>query len=88
MDTLRIGWEQLRTNLKRAQNEIENQILARDSRGMSEKQIDEFRRCFNHFDRQRTRRLEPLDFRACLVSLGYNIPKTPQVSVHHFVRTV
>ncbi|THD25163.1 Alpha actinin sarcomeric [Fasciola hepatica] len=78
MDTLRVGWEQLRTNLKRAQNEIENQILARDSRGVSEKQIDECRRCFNHFDRQRTRRLEPLDFRACLVSLGYNIPKTPQ----------
>ncbi|TGZ68819.1 hypothetical protein CRM22_004078 [Opisthorchis felineus] len=78
MDTLRIGWEQLRTNLKRAQNEIENQILARDSRGVSEKQIDECRRCFNHFDRQRTRRLEPLDFRACLLSLGYNIPNNAQ----------
>ncbi|CAH8668404.1 unnamed protein product, partial [Dicrocoelium dendriticum] len=78
MGTLRVGWEQLRTNLKRAQNEIENQILTRDSRGVSEKQIEECRRCFNHFDRQRTRRLEPLDFRACLLSLGYNIPNTKQ----------
>ncbi|KAF7233347.1 hypothetical protein EG68_04397 [Paragonimus skrjabini miyazakii] len=78
IDTLRVGWEQLRTNLKRAQNEIENQMLARDSRGVSEKQIEECRRCFNHFDRQRTRRLEPLDFRACLLSLGYNIPNNAQ----------
>ncbi|CAL8092294.1 unnamed protein product [Calicophoron daubneyi] len=78
MDTLRVGWEQLKTNVKRAENEVENQILARDSRGVSEKQIDECRRCFNHFDRQRTRRLEPLDFRACLLSLGYNIPNNPR----------
>ncbi|VEL31180.1 unnamed protein product [Protopolystoma xenopodis] len=81
MDALRIGWEQLLTNIKRAQNETENQILTRDAKGISESQIEECRRCFNHFDKQRLRRLEPLDFRACLVSLGYNIPNNPQAEL-------
>jgi len=35
--------------------------------------MDEFRKSFNHFDKGRTRRLEPKEFKACLVSLGYNI---------------
>ena len=33
----------------------------------------EFRKCFNHFDKSKTRRLDPIEFKACLVSLGYNI---------------
>jgi hypothetical protein len=28
---------------------------------------------FNHFDKNRTRRLDPKEFRSCLISLGYNI---------------
>lgn len=81
METLRVGWEQLKTNLKRGENEIENSIAANDYRGVTEQQIEECRRCFNHFDRQRTRRLDPLDFRACLVSLGFTIPNTSQVGL-------
>ncbi|CAH8480705.1 unnamed protein product [Heterobilharzia americana] len=78
METLRVGWEQLKTNVKRGQNEVENRIIANEYRGVTEQQIDECRRCFNHFDRHRTRRLDPLDFRACLVSLGFTIPNTSQ----------
>ncbi|WAR18760.1 ACTN4-like protein [Mya arenaria] len=51
----------------------ETQILTRDSKGISEDQMNEFRLSFNHFDKNRTRRLEPKEFKACLVSLGYNI---------------
>ena len=50
-----------------------DQILTRDSKGISNEQMDEFRKSFYHFDRNRTRRLEPKEFKACLVSLGYNI---------------
>lgn len=73
METLRVGWEQLLTAIARNINEIENQILTRDSKGISEDQMNEFRLSFNHFDKNRTRRLEPKEFKACLVSLGYNI---------------
>ena len=48
-------------------------ILTRDSKGINEEQMNEFRMSFNHFDKTRTRRLEPKEFRSCLISLGYNI---------------
>merc|ERR1712226_1811873 len=73
METLRVGWEQLLTAVARNINEVENQILTRDSKGISEDQMNEFRLSFNHFDKNHTRRLEPKEFKACLVSLGYNI---------------
>lgn len=32
METLRVGWEQLLTSINRNINEVENQILTRDSK--------------------------------------------------------
>ena len=49
--TIRVGWEQLLTAIRRNINEIENQILTRDSKGITEEQLNEFRASFNHFDR-------------------------------------
>lgn len=57
------------------------QILTRDSKGITNEQMDEFRKSFFHFDKNRTRRLEPKEFKACLVSLGYNIKDNRQVRV-------
>ena len=37
--------------INRASNETENQILIRDSKGLSEDQLKEYRSSFNHFDR-------------------------------------
>jgi len=73
METLRVGQEQLLTSIHRNINEVENQILTRDSKGITQEQLNEFRMSFNHFDRNRTGRLNPDEFRSCLVSLGYNI---------------
>jgi actinin alpha len=78
METLRVGWEQLLTSVARAINEVENQILTRDSKGITNEQMDEFRKSFFHFDKTRSRRLEPKEFKACLVSLGYNIKDNRQ----------
>lgn len=73
METLRVGWEQLLTSIHRNINEVENQILTRDSKGITQDQLNEFRMSFNHFDKNRTGRLGPEEFKSCLVSLGYNI---------------
>lgn len=48
---IRVGWEQLLTTIARTINEIENQILTRDAKGISQEQLNEFRASFNHFDR-------------------------------------
>lgn len=54
METLRVGWEQLLTSINRTINEVENQILTRDSKGITQEQLTEFRASFNHFDKNRT----------------------------------
>merc|ERR1712032_1225713 len=51
METLRVGWEQLVTSVNKTINEVENQILTRDSKGITEEQLNEFRASFNHFDK-------------------------------------
>ncbi|VDQ00208.1 unnamed protein product [Trichobilharzia regenti] len=72
MPTLRVAWEQLFTLLHYSVNEIDNQILTRDSKGLTAEQMNDLRTCFKHFDKNNTGRLEPNEFKACLVSLGYN----------------
>uniref|UniRef100_A0AAR2LPB6 Actinin alpha 3b n=1 Tax=Pygocentrus nattereri TaxID=42514 RepID=A0AAR2LPB6_PYGNA len=72
MEHIRVGWEQLLTTMARTINEVENQILTRDAKGISQEQLNEFRASFNHFDR-RNGRMDPDDFRACLISMGYDL---------------
>ncbi|GMT10757.1 hypothetical protein PFISCL1PPCAC_2054 [Pristionchus fissidentatus] len=72
MESLRVGWESLMTSINRTINECENQILTRDSKGMSEEQVNELRSSFNHFDKDRAG-LDGEQLRACLISVGYTI---------------
>lgn len=53
MESLRVGWETLLTSINKTINEFENQVLLRDSKGISEEQIAEFRASFSHFDKER-----------------------------------
>uniref|UniRef100_A0A674IT88 Actinin alpha 1 n=1 Tax=Terrapene triunguis TaxID=2587831 RepID=A0A674IT88_9SAUR len=73
MEHIRVGWEQLLTTIARTINEVENQILTRDAKGISQEQMNEFRASFNHFDRKKTGMMDSEDFRACLISMGYNM---------------
>lgn len=50
-----MGWEQLLTTIARTINEVENQILTRDAKGISQEQLYEYRASFNHFDKVRAR---------------------------------
>uniref|UniRef100_A0A3P8YY03 Actinin, alpha 1 n=1 Tax=Esox lucius TaxID=8010 RepID=A0A3P8YY03_ESOLU len=75
---IRVGWEQLLTTIARTINEIENQILTRDAKGISQDQMNEFRASFNHFDRDHSGTLGAEEFKACLISLGYDIANDAQ----------
>ncbi|KOB76868.1 Alpha actinin, partial [Operophtera brumata] len=68
----------LLTSINRTINEVENQILTRDSKGITQEQLTEFRASFNHFDKNRTGRLAPEELKSCLVSVGYSIGKDRQ----------
>uniref|UniRef100_A0A3B3R956 Alpha-actinin-1 n=1 Tax=Paramormyrops kingsleyae TaxID=1676925 RepID=A0A3B3R956_9TELE len=78
MEHVRVGWEQLLTTIARTINEIENQILTRDAKGISQEQMNEFRASFNHFDRDHSGTLGAEEFKACLISLGYDIANDAQ----------
>ncbi|XP_039594927.1 alpha-actinin-2 [Polypterus senegalus] len=73
MEHIRVGWELLLTTIARTMNEIETQILTRDAKGISQEQMNEFRASFNHFDRKKKGGMETDDFRACLISMGYDL---------------
>lgn len=51
MEALRASWGQMVSAINRALNETENQILIRDSKGLSQEQITEYRKSFNYFDK-------------------------------------
>ena len=57
--------------------ELDNQILTRDSKGITEEQMKEYRESFNHFEKDGSKELDRLEFRACLIVLGYNIDQMP-----------
>ena len=67
-------------------NEVENQILTRDSKGITQEQLNEFRASFNHFDKSRTGRLAPDEFKNCLISLGYSVGQDKQVNYNNVNR--
>uniref|UniRef100_A0A670Z8B7 Actinin alpha 4 n=1 Tax=Pseudonaja textilis TaxID=8673 RepID=A0A670Z8B7_PSETE len=78
MEHIRVGWEQLLTTIARTINEVENQILTRDAKGISQEQMQEFRASFNHFDKDHGGSLGPEEFKACLISLGYDVENDRQ----------
>ncbi|XP_078462228.1 alpha-actinin-1-like isoform X4 [Lampetra planeri] len=78
MEHIRVGWEQLLTTIARTINEVENQILTRDAKGISQEQLNEFRASFTHFDRCQEGALGFEDFKACLISLGYDLVEDEQ----------
>uniref|UniRef100_A0A665VBK2 Actinin, alpha 2b n=1 Tax=Echeneis naucrates TaxID=173247 RepID=A0A665VBK2_ECHNA len=73
MEHIRVGWELLLTTIARTINEIETQILTRDAKGISQQQMNEFRSSFTHFDRKKNGAMDTDDFRACLISMGYDL---------------
>ncbi|CAF1180208.1 unnamed protein product [Adineta ricciae] len=81
MEVIRVAWEQLNTQLTRQIAEIKNQIYTLEKKGISEEQMNEFRAAFAHFDKGRCRRLDPKEFRACLIACGYNIREDRQGDV-------
>ncbi|XP_071981016.1 alpha-actinin-4 isoform X3 [Engystomops pustulosus] len=78
MEHIRVGWEHLLTTVARTINEVENQMLTRDAKGISQEQMHEYRASFNHFDKDHTGALGPEEFKACLISLGYDVENDKQ----------
>lgn len=73
MEHMRTEWDHLRTTCSRTINELENQILLRDALSLTEEQIKEYRVSFDHFDHDKSGKLDYVEFRGCLLSLGHEV---------------
>ncbi|XP_063713105.1 spectrin alpha chain-like isoform X2 [Symsagittifera roscoffensis] len=67
-------WDQLEQLCQRMQQNLEQQIQAKETSGVSETQLRDFSLMFRHHDKERTGRLNHADFKKCLRSLGYDLP--------------
>ncbi|XP_034523569.1 spectrin alpha chain, erythrocytic 1 [Ailuropoda melanoleuca] len=67
-------WDQLHELGIRMQHNLEQQIQAKDTIGVSEETLKEFSTTYKHFDENLTGRLSHKDFRSCLRGLNYYLP--------------
>ncbi|XP_019677904.3 spectrin alpha chain, erythrocytic 1 isoform X2 [Felis catus] len=67
-------WDQLHQLGTRMQHNLEQQIQAKDTIGVSEETLKEFSTTYKHFDENLTGRLSHRDFRSCLRGLNYYLP--------------
>ncbi|XP_048586984.1 spectrin alpha chain, non-erythrocytic 1 isoform X2 [Nematostella vectensis] len=67
-------WDQLDQLAMRMKHNLEQQIQARKTTGVSEETLKEFTIMFKHFDKDKTGYLDHQEFKSCLRSLGYDLP--------------
>uniref|UniRef100_A0A6Q2Z533 Spectrin alpha chain, non-erythrocytic 1 n=1 Tax=Esox lucius TaxID=8010 RepID=A0A6Q2Z533_ESOLU len=67
-------WDQLDQLGMRMQHNLEQQIQARNTTGVTEDALKEFSMMFKHFDKEKSGRLNHQEFKSCLRSLGYDLP--------------
>jgi spectrin alpha len=67
-------WDQLEQLGMRMQHNLEQQIQAKDTTGVSEEQLKEFNDTFRYFDKDGTGKLDHQELKSCLRSLGYSLP--------------
>ncbi|CAH3114647.1 unnamed protein product [Porites lobata] len=66
-------WDQLDQLAMRMKHNLEQQIQARNTTGVSEETLKEFTIMFKHFDKDKTGYLDHQEFKSCLRSLGYDL---------------
>ncbi|KAM7054281.1 spectrin alpha chain, erythrocytic 1 isoform 1-T1 [Molossus nigricans] len=85
-------WDQLYQLGMRMQHHLEQQIQAKDTKGVSEETLKEFDTTYKHFDEHLTGRLSHKDFRSCLRGLNYYLPMVeegePEPTFERFLNAV
>jgi Ca2+-binding EF-hand superfamily protein len=78
IEALRGLYNALKNRVSSQKNEFNNQILSRDATNITEDQMRDYEASFKHFDKNNNGRLDRLEFRGVLLSLGFPIPQIPQ----------
>eukprot|EP00045_Choanoeca_perplexa_P009106 m.85930 g.85930 ORF g.85930 m.85930 type:complete len:878 (+) comp14752_c0_seq1:81-2714(+) len=78
IESLRGKFNALKGRINNQVNHLENQILSRDATNLTDEQLKEYKDSFAHFDKNKNGRLDRLEFRGVLLSLGFPIPQVPE----------
>jgi Ca2+-binding EF-hand superfamily protein len=73
IETLNLTYDKLIDLAAKQQALIEREIINRSGSGVTPEQLTEFRETFQHFDKDKSGRLDKLEFKACLSALGQNV---------------
>ncbi|EDQ88477.1 uncharacterized protein MONBRDRAFT_32785 [Monosiga brevicollis MX1] len=73
IESVRGHFNALKNRIVAQVNEFNNQILSRDATNITDEQMAEFRQSFEHFDKDKSGRLERREFHGVLLSLGHPV---------------
>jgi Ca2+-binding EF-hand superfamily protein len=73
IEALKSQWDSLNILTNKKQQVLEKEILAQSGSGLSAEQLQEFKECFKHFDKDADNLLDRLELGACLKSLGEEV---------------
>jgi Ca2+-binding EF-hand superfamily protein len=73
IEGLKSQWDSLNILSNKKQQVLEKEILAQSGSGLSAEQLQEFKECFKHFDKDADNLLDRLELGACLKSLGEEV---------------
>lgn len=65
--------DQLKNLTKKRIEAIEQQVQAEKAANVSDEQVEEFRKTFDHFDKDKSGTLNKIEFKACLASLDEDV---------------
>jgi len=73
IEGIKSQWDSLNVLSKKKQQVLEKELLAKSGSGLTAEQLQEFRECFKHFDKDADSLLDRLELGACLKALGEDV---------------
>eukprot|EP01120_Amphizonella_sp_Union-15-10_P001175 TRINITY_DN1122_c0_g1_i3.p1 TRINITY_DN1122_c0_g1~~TRINITY_DN1122_c0_g1_i3.p1 ORF type:complete len:890 (-),score=244.97 TRINITY_DN1122_c0_g1_i3:53-2398(-) len=70
IETLKMDYDGLTQFTSKEIKVLESEIIAKKHGGVSSEELNEFKECFDHFDKNKTGKLDRLELNSCLKSLG------------------
>jgi len=74
METLANDWDAIKNQGRKALSENANAIEQRDALGITDEEVADLKKTYDHFDKDKTGSLDRLEFRACLMASDVQLP--------------
>jgi hypothetical protein len=70
LETIKMKWDKLQRLGENTVQLLEGELIARKHGAVSPEELNEFKECFNHFDKDHNQFLNKLELKSCLQALG------------------